>query len=325
MWKVYAGDEAKKMYIDFNSSSSHGGRLNTSLGYWQYHDNTSRNIGHVSNYAIQAPSVFVNDWQQVQIGTQSLAFGYNPGWANGQNLSNELLRSVTLYNQEYKLDHDGIVAKVHGKLVVDGIVKSDPTAPASTSEIGQLLLAKFKYKNGGTHVVTPHQTLLARENQTVTSDDQLYRLVLGKKIPKLGTGWSSDIDGGALYDNSHPSINTLTQSNNMPLEQNYLLSVDGLAVFKSVLVMNAQAFRTWGDYVFDQPHPLSQLDTLEQYVNENKHLPGIPSATDIQANGLDMAKIVTEHNIKIEEIYLYLMELKKENEKLRQALKDLQK
>lgn len=322
LWKMYAHDDAKKLYIDFNSTSNLGGRVNANLGYWQYRDATHRNIGQVSNFAIQAPKFITHEWEQYQPDAQSMTFRHNPGYSNLVNNNSDFSRSLTLYSPEYRADHDGIAAKVHGKLAVEGIVKNDPSAPLGTTRVGELILVDFDYKNSaGNPVITPHKTLLARDRQQVGSQTELYRLVLGANIPKIGANWTSPVDPGTPSNEGHPSITSLTTPSSTALEQNYLLSVDGLAVFKSVLVMNAQAFRTWGDYVFDQPHPLEKLDTLQAYISENKHLPGIPSAKEIQNNGLDMAQVITEHNIKIEEIYLYLMELKKENQKLKAEIK----
>lgn len=323
LWKVYSSGDSKKMSIDFNSTSSVDNRSNRELGYYQYYDPSGKNIGYVSNFAVKMPSLVIDGWEEGLLNADQLTFG-NPG--AGGNLGTEALRTMTLFSANYKNQNDNIAARIHGKLLVDGIVKTDPSAPSSLSKVGELLLTEFDYKDGNAPVNTPHKTLLARERRAVSNKSELYRLVLGENIPKLGTGWSSTIDQGSAQESS-PNIKYLTRTNSATptpsLEDNYLLSVDGLAVFKSVLVMNAQAFRTWGDYVFDQPHPLSQLDTLEQYVDKNKHLPGIPSAKEIQDEGLDMAKIITEHNIKIEEIYLYLIELKKENANLRKELTTL--
>ncbi len=39
------------------------------------------------------------------------------------------------------------------------------------------------------------------------------------------------------------------------------------------------------DYVFDENYELMSLHELDQYIKTNRHLPGIPSADEYQANG----------------------------------------
>jgi len=66
---------------------------------------------------------------------------------------------------------------------------------------------------------------------------------------------------------------------------------------------------TWADYVFDKNYKLSSLKSVAKYINKNHHLPGVPTAKEIEADGLnlgDMQKIQME---KIEELYLHLIEM----------------
>jgi hypothetical protein len=59
---------------------------------------------------------------------------------------------------------------------------------------------------------------------------------------------------------------------------------------------------------------------LDNYINTNKHLPNIPSAKDIEKNGLDVGEMQRKMMEKIEELTLYLIELKKENEEIKKEL-----
>ncbi len=178
-------------------------------------------------------------------------------------------------------------------------------------------------------VGTPGKTLFARENLDLIGSPedkqrQLYRVVLGEKVPKLGDvlGWKQYSKTNQYVDAEDvaPSISSLTKQNataSNSLELNYLLSVDGLAVFRSALVMNGLAFEDWGDYVFQSDYKLPKLDTVEAFVKREKHLPGIPTAKEIQQGGLDLALIAKENTKKIEELFLYVIELKKENDALK--------
>ncbi len=78
------------------------------------------------------------------------------------------------------------------------------------------------------------------------------------------------------------------------------------------------------DYVFDKNYNLKPLSEVEAYINTNKHLPGVPTATEVEANGLklgDMNKVIVE---KIEELTLYVIDLQKQNNQLQKQNEQLQ-
>ncbi|SFC82802.1 hypothetical protein SAMN05421747_13214 [Parapedobacter composti] len=65
------------------------------------------------------------------------------------------------------------------------------------------------------------------------------------------------------------------------------------------------------DYVFESDYELPSLAEIEAYVKQHKHLPEIPSAADIQRDGLDLAAMNLLLLKKVEELTLHLIE--KEN------------
>lgn len=71
------------------------------------------------------------------------------------------------------------------------------------------------------------------------------------------------------------------------------------------------------DYVFAKDYPLMPLHKVEQYIKNNSHLPDVPSATEIKDKGLSMGEMQNKLLQKIEELTLYVIELKKENADLR--------
>jgi hypothetical protein len=73
----------------------------------------------------------------------------------------------------------------------------------------------------------------------------------------------------------------------------------------------------WSDFVFASDYKLLSLDSVESYINDNCHLPGVPSADDVVKEGIDVAKMDALLLQKIEELTLYVIELKKEIEVLK--------
>ena len=65
---------------------------------------------------------------------------------------------------------------------------------------------------------------------------------------------------------------------------------------------------SWPDYVFGEKYTLMDLGAVEQILQKQHHLPGFPSAAEIEENGLHlggMQKALTE---KVEELTLYIIE-----------------
>ena len=73
----------------------------------------------------------------------------------------------------------------------------------------------------------------------------------------------------------------------------------------------------WADYVFANDYKLKPLSEVETYVKENKHLPNVPSADELVKDGLDLGKMQATQMAKIEELTLYMIEMKKEIEVLK--------
>lgn len=96
---------------------------------------------------------------------------------------------------------------------------------------------------------------------------------------------------------------------------NYKLSVNGAIQAKEVRVETG-----WADYVFENNYPLRPLAEVEQFVQKNKHLPGIASAREIQENGLPVGAMQTKMMEKIEELTLYVISLQKQVDQLQKEL-----
>ncbi|MEJ0055097.1 MAG: hypothetical protein WDN75_05240 [Bacteroidota bacterium] len=65
------------------------------------------------------------------------------------------------------------------------------------------------------------------------------------------------------------------------------------------------------DYVFEKSYNLPSLDEVKSYIDENKHLPEVPSAKEMEKNGINVSEMNMLLLKKIEELTLYVLELKK--------------
>ncbi len=117
-------------------------------------------------------------------------------------------------------------------------------------------------------------------------------------------------NGGICYPFQY-EINTSSGNTN-----GYRLTVQG-AIYTNKVNIDTQ---TWCDYVFEKDYNLMSLSDVDQYLKTEKHLPGIPSAKEVEANGIDVGEMQKMQMEKIENLYLYNIELKKENEILRKEI-----
>lgn len=97
----------------------------------------------------------------------------------------------------------------------------------------------------------------------------------------------------------------------------YALAVDGGVITTKVYIQDVE---DWRDEVFGDDYQLMSLGELESYVSSNKHLPGIPSESEVKAEGYDVAAMHAALLGKIEELMLYVIRQQKEIDSLREMV-----
>ncbi|WP_422008214.1 hypothetical protein [Roseivirga pacifica] len=81
----------------------------------------------------------------------------------------------------------------------------------------------------------------------------------------------------------------------------------------------------WPDYVFSNEYELRGLEELESFIQQNGHLPEVPSEQEVKKTGQDLGQVQAVLLKKIEELTLYLIEEQKQRKKLEEELKELKK
>jgi hypothetical protein len=85
----------------------------------------------------------------------------------------------------------------------------------------------------------------------------------------------------------------------------YKLAVNGSAIATAVFV---KLYSAWPDYVFKPTYQLRPLAEVKEYIDQNQHLPEIPSADEIAKEGLNLGEMNKLLMKKVEELTLYLIE-----------------
>ena len=130
-----------------------------------------------------------------------------------------------------------------------------------------------------------------------------------------GVIWSTV--GGDIYFAAIPSTNgsskTLTDAeirNNIKLH----LSNTGKLKAKEVSVTLAG----WPDFVFINEYKLLPLTEVEQYIKQNNRLPHVPSAAEVEKEGVNLGEMNAILLQKIEEVTLYIIDLQKQMDEMKQ-------
>lgn len=98
--------------------------------------------------------------------------------------------------------------------------------------------------------------------------------------------------------------------NTTSIPRGYKLAIAGNMIAESVTVKLQAA---WPDYVFKEGYHLPNLAETERSIKETGHLPGMPSAIDVRANGIDLGEMNAKLLQKVEELTLYLIKKDKKD------------
>ncbi|MBA6314725.1 fibronectin type III domain-containing protein [Cellulophaga baltica] len=104
--------------------------------------------------------------------------------------------------------------------------------------------------------------------------------------------------------------------------QGYRLAVAGNVVAEEVKVALQV---NWPDYVFDKAYNLPSLEQVENHINENGYLIHMPSAAEVEENGIQLGEMNAKLLRKIEELTLYTITQEKKIKLLEQQVAAIQK
>jgi hypothetical protein len=156
---------------------------------------------------------------------------------------------------------------------------------------------------------------LGASTNSYTVDIERYQS--GPYQNNLGFIFSTQIGGDGGLNVNHVAM-TINHSGNVGIGTgtqvvDAKLAVNGNIHAKEVLVdLNVPG----PDYVFEADYDLLKLKEVESYLKENKHLPEVPSAKEMEANGVKLLEMNMLLLKKVEELTLYVIELEKKVEKL---------
>tara|TARA_Y100000589_G_scaffold331882_1_gene387620 strand:- start:3938 stop:5209 length:1272 start_codon:yes stop_codon:yes gene_type:complete len=202
-----------------------------------------------------------------------------------------------------------------------------------------------KVKNANTPIFTGG--LLNRNNVTIYGNGQV--MINSNQLPKWGSNWgvalktpmestwmtdSPNLDGDyygfGLTWNGWYFIKSKTNTQGQSEYPMWLISTDNETVLRLCGTMYAKEIYVeagWCDYVFTDTYQPMTILQKEQYYTQNKHLPNVPTAKEIEENGAGVGEALTgilqnveENRLDITQLYKMIIELQKENKALKEQL-----
>lgn len=218
-----------------------------------------------------------------------------------------LLNTVSHYNaslidSKFTLDEIGRIGvgtqNPKKKLDVWGSANDFIASFGNTIGVGQWSGIHFGYKEDGNDLYKQAGIVFERTG---------YNTAAPGKIHLLNTTSSQN----ATLADSKVTIDELGNMGVGTVTPTEKLSVNGNIRAKKIIISQSG----WPDYVFDSSYSLRTLSEVENFIINNKHLPDMPSAKEVEENGISLGDHQAILLKKIEELTLYLIHLKKENEK----------
>ena len=118
------------------------------------------------------------------------------------------------------------------------------------------------------------------------------------------------------YANGKVLIGTTATTNDEALTSK--LVVNGRIVAEEIVVIpdvetnptsgKGVTEKSWPDYVFTPEYDLMSLEQIQSYINQNKHLPGVPSREEVGKNGVNLINMQHILLKKIEELTLHMID-----------------
>jgi hypothetical protein len=187
--------------------------------------------------------------------------------------------------------------------------ESDPLWSAASNAYYTKLAADARFATG-TPIYVEADGLALLTNGTRAMAGNLN--MGGRSITNVGAG-GLRVGGTQLVvlANGNIGIGTANPTNT--------LAVNGSIKAREVIV----TVNNWPDYVFDPAYRLRSLDETATFIERNGHLPDLPSARQVEQEGVPLGELGAALLRKVEELTLHQLELKRENERLRAELERL--
>ncbi len=224
---------------------------------------------------------------------------------------------VNGYISKSTLANNGIYLDESGRVGINKIPSSVPSRALDVEGVIQ-----SNVTNGSGVVIAQYNG----SNRVALEGREWYGVVSSSSSTSLrlenthGEGMTIHNSNGDVELDADLTVNGITTIGTTSPDVGAALTVAGKISAQDITI---KANAGGADFVFEKDYALPSLEHVEQFVKANKHLPEIPSAQEMQENGVQVSEMQTRLLQKIEELTLYVIELEKENKKQNSEIKKL--
>ncbi|MFY7671969.1 hypothetical protein ACOSP6_12860 [Tenacibaculum sp. MEBiC06402] len=188
----------------------------------------------------------------------------------------------------------------------------------------------------GTTDPTEAKLVVKHSSNAGLSGNKTGAIAIVGRNTELAMGASADMNGASWIQTRHSlsaypnaayrlALNPLGGNvgiGTTDIPSGFKLAVAGKMISEEVTV---KLQSTWPDYVFANDYQLSTLEEVEEQITKNGHLANIPSAVEVEKNGIELGEMNKKLLEKIEELTLYTIQQEKEIKALKKQDSKLQK
>lgn len=252
-----------------------------------------------SKAAFRAGVVTGSTWNNANIGSYSVAFGYNTtasGWASSA-LGNATIASGAFSTAfGYGNTASGAVSSVFGY-------------GSTAQSFGSFVIGRYNIISGNPQVWVATDPLFVISNGLSSSARANAMTVLKNGNVGIGTTVPSAKLHVIVDQNLSKAFVGAITTNGVTTE-NFVIYGDGHVFARDIKVKLGSLAHP--DYVFESNYKLRTLTELEAFLKKNHHLPNVPSTCELAANeGINLGEMSEIQLQKIEELTLYIIEINK--------------
>ncbi|HEY2580427.1 MAG TPA: hypothetical protein VGI43_01395 [Mucilaginibacter sp.] len=292
---------ANPMAADIVIGSNAGTRHDASIMWW-----SNASASRISN---TADVFYLSTWSTTNPNIALSATVGGTSWFQGSLGVGTTSPQTSLHLVGAGTSVDANYQYTGGGLIVQGNTGS------RSSSTGAQLEFVIPANTDGTNLWGQARIITVAGN--ANSGDATGKMIMGtrRSFNKTGAGVNWYYGNDLTIDgNGFIGINTTNTFG-------YQLAINGTAIATS---MTVKAYANWPDYVFKKNYILPTLSSIKTYIDQNHHLPEIPSAQQIEKDGLNLGDMNKALLKKVEELTLYLIEKDKKEKEQDAKLKQLE-
>ena len=284
--------------------------------YSECESNTGKSwAGYFKNGMIELESgLFITGNYQKKWSFEPIQISYPTGNINAIRLS----PSLSIPNYTWDTDNSFTFTE-QGTILVKNKIGIGPLTSDPTEELdvqGDIILSGAIY---GKISHTENWNKLELKGSSNTNAGYI-------EVGDGSTNWncvkiSGPGQGGSIQFFADAGLSMEVRNNEVLLGSNKIvdLKVNGKVFSNEVKV----SLDSWHDYVFNTDFKLMSLKSLAEYISINKHLPDIPTAKEVDENGINVGEMNALLLKKVEELTLYIIKQQEQLDKQQSEIDQL--